>query len=142
MKGLNDPEVIELRNRIVLGIVIALIFVVPFTFFFINKLTEKDTKIVKRIKNGESMIILVSNKEVSNEVEIDDILSEVKIKYYKVTDQSNKDYESLLKTINMPSTDIVPPTVIYIKDGNLTASLVDIKNISDLILFLENYGLK
>ena len=142
MKGLNDPEVIALRNRIILGVVIALIFVVPFTFFFINKLTEKDTKIVKEIKNGESMIILVSNEKVSNEVEIDDILSEVKIKYYKTTDQTNKYYESLLKNINMTSTDIVPPTVIYIKDGNLTASLVDIKNISDLILFLENYGLK
>ena len=142
MKGLNDPEVIALRNRIILGVVIALIFVVPFTFFFINKLTEKDTKIVKEIKNGESMIILVSNEKVSNEVEIDDILSEVKIKYYKTTDQTNKYYESLLKNINMTSTDIVPPTVIYIKDGNLTASLVDIKNISDLILFLENYGLR
>ena len=142
MKGINDPEVVATRNRIIVGVVIALLFVLPFTFFFINKLTERDTKIVKEIKNGESMVILVTNKKVSNEVEIDDILSEVKVKYYKTTDKSNKYYESLLKTINMPSTDIIPPTVIYIKDGNLTASLVDIKNTSDLTLFLENYGLK
>ena len=48
------------------------------------------------------------------------------------------DYKRILRKIKISENDIVIPTLIYIKDGNLKSSLVDIKDKNELLSYLEN----
>ena len=55
---MNDPEFIMLRNKFLIGILVALIFIIPLFLFFKNKIIDNED-ITKKIRNKETLIILV-----------------------------------------------------------------------------------
>ena len=48
------------------------------------------------------------------------------------------DYQRILRKIKISENDIVIPTMIYVEEGNLKSSLVDIKNKNELLSYIEN----
>jgi len=121
---MNDPEFIMLRNRFIIGVIVALVFTIPLTFFFINKLGDKPSKILEGIRNQETMLILVTEEECSSCQKVEEILEENEVSYSLLNKDVDMKYSQILKEIDFTESDITPPTIIYLVDGKLNSSLV------------------
>ena len=140
---MEHNEIILLRNRIIIGIIIALIFVVPLTIFLINKLTPQEPTIIKAINTNEQVILFVTSNTCSNCSSIKNIIDELEIKKFIINkDKDRIEYDKILTGIEMLDSDIISPTIIYFENSKLISSLVDIKNKEDLLVFLNNYNIK
>ena len=137
---MHDEEFIKLKNNFFKILFFSLLFMIPFTIIFITKFEVSDTKIIKKIKNDEKVLILVTNKNCSRCKEIKKILKEKNIIYSElnIDKVTPNDYKSILNQIKMNEYEIVIPTMISIENGLLKSSLVDIKEKNELLSYLEN----
>lgn len=137
---MKDKEFIRLKRVFFKSSFYILLFMVPFTIALITKFGYKTTNIEKSIRNDESLLILVTEKDCSRCKEIKGILKEKKVPYYELNfDKTTiNDYQRILRKAQIGEHDIVIPTLIYIQDGNLKSSLVDIKDKNDLLSYIEN----
>ena len=137
---MHDEEFIKLKNNFFKILFFSLLFMIPFTIIFITKFEVSDTKIIKKIKNDEKVLILVTNKNCSRCKEIKKILKEKNIIYSElnIDKVTQNDYKSILNQIKMNEYEIVIPTMISIENGLLKSSLVDIKEKNELLSYLEN----
>lgn len=131
-----NNELIELRNRFLLALAIALVFTIPLLFFFINKLSIKPSKILEGIKNEKTMIILVVADKCKNCSKLQNILQENNVNYNLLNLDRETKYEEILKKIALPKSDISPPTIIYLKDGILHSTLLN-PTTDDLLFFID-----
>ena len=133
---MNDPEFIMLRNRFIIGLVAALVFTIPLTFFFINKLGDKPSKILEGITNQETMLILVTEDDCASCQKVEKILQENEVTYSLLNKNVDSKYSQILKEIDIPESDITPPTIIYLVDGKLNSSLVT-PNKKEVLSYIE-----
>ena len=137
---MKDEEFIRLKKSFFKITFIIIVFMVPFTIALITKFGYKTTNIEKSIRNKESSLVLVTKKDCTSCKEIKQIMKEKNIPYYELNfDKTTiNDYNRILRKIKISENDIVIPTLIYIQDGNLKSSLVNIKNQNELLSYLEN----
>lgn len=131
-----SEELIELRNRFLIGIAIATVFCIPFLFFFINKFGYKPSKIFESLKNKESIVLLVTKDKCNECTNIENILKENAVNYMLLNKDRESKYNEILRKIDIPSSDITPPTVIYLEKGTLHSSLLK-PNEVELIDFIN-----
>lgn len=137
---MKDKEFVRLKKIFFKSSFFVIIFMVPFTIALITKFGYKTTNMEKSIRNKESLLILVTKKDCSRCKEIKEILKDKKVPYYELNfDKTTiNDYQRILRKVKIGEHDIVIPTLIYMQDGNLKSSLVDIKDKNDLLSYIEN----
>lgn len=137
---MKDEEFIRLRKTFFKSSFFILLFIIPFAIAMITKFGYKTTTIEKSIRNKESLLILITEKDCIRCKEIKEIMKDKEVLYYELNfDKTTiNDYKRILRKIKISENDIVIPTLIYIKDGNLKSSLVDIKDKNELLSYLEN----
>lgn len=137
---MKDEEFIKLKNNFFKSVFFVLLFIVPFTIALITKFGTNNTNIENKIRNKETMLILVTEKKCNKCREIKDILKKQNVNYYEINiDKTTiNDYQRILRKIKISENDIVIPTMIYVEEGNLKSSLVDIKNKNELLSYIEN----
>ncbi len=138
---MKDPEFIDLRNKVLLGIGICLILFVPFFFFIRNHLIADESTIIKRINKNETFIVLVTNKKCKECKNYKKILKNNKVDYNVMNIDKDKNYKNVLKELDMESTDITPPSLLYISGGHLFATLVKIGDEEGLQTFINNFNI-
>ena len=136
---MEDPEVIELRNKIVLGLIIIIVFLVPLFIFFYNKSGVTDNKIINKINNEKRLFILIRNSECNNCKNIEKVLKNENINYIVLNKDIIKNYNYIIRKLDISSSDIITPTLLYVEESKNYASLVDIKNESEVEEFINNY---
>lgn len=137
---MKDEEFIKLKNNFFKSVFFVLLFIVPFTIALITKFGTNNTNIENKIRNKETMLILITEKKCNKCREIKDILKKQNVNYYEINiDKTTiNDYQRILRKIKISENDIVIPTMIYVEEGNLKSSLVDIKNKNELLSYIEN----
>ena len=137
---MKDEEFIRLRKTFFKITFFLILFMVPFTIELVTKFGYKTTNIEKNIKNKETMLILITEKECNRCKEIKNIMKEKKVPYYELNldETTINDYNRILRKIKISENDIVIPSLIYIEEGNLKSSLVDIKGKNELLSYIEN----
>lgn len=137
---MKDEEFIKLKNNFFKSVFFVLLFIVPFTIALITKFGTNNTNIENKIRNKETMLILITEKKNNKCREIKDILKKQNVNYYEINiDKTTiNDYQRILRKIKISENDIVIPTMIYVEEGNLKSSLVDIKNKNELLSYIEN----
>ena len=136
---MEDPELIELRNKFLLGIVVSLIIVIPFFFFFYNRLIPKEPKIIQKIKEEDSMLILVTKDYCGKCNTYQKSLKEKEISYEIVNSDKTVNYEEILSTLDIVKEDIEVPSLIYVKEGQTVAILADIQNEEEMFTFIDHH---
>lgn len=131
-----NEELIELRNRFLIGMAVALVFCIPFLFVFINKFGDKPSKIIKSINNEESMVLLITEDKCDDCISIENILKENAVNYTLLNKDRELKYEEILRKIDIPKSDVTPPTVIYLDSGTLHSSLVN-PDADELLSFID-----
>lgn len=137
---MRDPEFIEMRNRFILGMVVLILFSVPFLIFIARKFMVETSPIIKGIDNEKTMLVYVEKANCSNCKEVEDMLKSYGIKYNKINSSGDRNYANVLNKLNITTTDIDEPTLLYIEEGKFYAALVSIKSEEDVVNFLITYG--
>lgn len=137
---MKDKEFIKLKKLFFKSAFFILIFMVPFTIALVTKFGYKTTNMEKSIRNKESLLILITEKDCSRCKEIKEIMKDKEVPYYELNfDKTTiNDYKRILRKVKISENDIVIPTLIYIQDGNLRSSLVNIKDKNELLSYIEN----
>lgn len=137
---MKDEEFTKLSKTFFKVTFFVVLFMVPFTIAMITKFGYKTTNIEKSIKNDENILILITEKNCSKCKEIIEVLDSQNVLYSELNfDKTTfNDYNSILRRIGINQNDIVIPTLIYVEEGNLKSSLVDIKSKSELLSYIEN----
>ena len=139
---MKDPEFIILKNRFLTTFLIIIIFMIPIFFFFKNKLIIQDSEIIKNINNKKSLILYITEDNCDNCNKHKEYLNNEQIKYTLINRDRDSSYNDILKKIDVSRQDVIPPTIIYIENGELVTSLVDIASNEDIAELVENYNLK
>ena len=136
---MQDPEFIKLRNRFLTGILICLILFIPFFLFLYQKIYPHDTAIMKKIKNEETMYILITQNSC-NECKRWEESIKGKLDYSKINKDRDSSYQRLLEELDIEKDDITPPALMYIKNGQLDSMVMNQKA-EDMMRFLnKNMG--
>ena len=139
----DDEELVELFKKIKTSLIVILIFSVLLTTIFIKRFNQQDTKITKKIKNQESLYVLLYDNKCSTCSKIKEILKDNNIEYYQINNDKNNDYKKVLSLLKINDEEIISPTMIYIKKGKFSSSTTDIKDkevLEKFIKYNKNYN--
>lgn len=136
-----EDQIRDLRNKILLGLFIFIIFFIPALAVFMTKFGRVDTKVIEKVNKEESFIILFIKEDCEYCNETKKILKDNNIKYEEVKTDSERYYDTIIHELEISKKDIVEPTIMYIENGKLNSSLVGINNKKDLKLYIDNYDL-
>ena len=134
----DDEELLSLFKRLKIGIVIILIFAVLFVVFIYNKFLPHTPEVINKINNKESLYVLVDNKSCTTCKRIKEILKENNISYYEINIDKDTHYKEFLKSLSITENEVVVPTIIYIENGLLDSTIVEVNDEEILKAFLEN----
>lgn len=134
----DDEELISLFKRLKIGIVIILIFSVLFVVFIYNKFLPHTPEVINKINNKESLYVLIDNKSCNTCKRIKEILEENNISYYEINIDKDTHYKEFLKSLSITENEVVVPTIMYIENGMLDSTIVEVKDEEILKAFLEN----
>ena len=134
----DDEELISLFKRLKIGIVIILIFSVLFVVFIYNKFLPHTPEVINKINNKESLYVLIDNKSCNTCKRIKEILEENNISYYEINIDKDTHYKEFLKSLSITENEVVVPTIMYINNGMLDSTIVEVKDEEILKAFLEN----
>ena len=138
---MKDPEFIMLRNRVLIGIFISIIFIIPICFFIKNKLLVTESDLEKSIKNKEDILILFTEENCSKCKSYEKKLIDLNVNYFILNKNKEKNYKTILYKIETSNDELIPPTLIYVREGKVYSTLVDIKSKKELEKYLNNYRL-
>lgn len=123
---MRDPEFIQLRNRFLMALGVALIFTIPMLLFVVNRFNEKPSKVIESINKKENIIVLITEENCQNCLNNKNILKDNNVSFYELNKDNDKTtFQVMLRKISMSASDVTPPTIIYIEEGKLSSSLVN-----------------
>lgn len=130
-----------------LGATITVILVVV---VLLNSLKPKEVEklnVSKLVENAETKIIFVENSDKTKCKKCSDIkkyLDDEQINYvtYDVSLYTKKEYNDMLKTIEINPDDFGYPAVIYIRDGKLYSNVINLSDTKPVKEFIKTYELK
>ena len=126
---MKNEEFIELRNKFLLGVLVALVVTVPFLLFFVNRYLGSRSSIMEAYNNKKTFTVLVYKSSDCNYCSI--IKSRLKgldIYYLEYDIDKPKDKERTFKKFGFSEKSIVVPALIYVKDGESVVRTFDIKD--------------
>lgn len=134
----DDEELIALFKRLGVGILVLLLFSTIFVIFIYNKFLPHTAEVITKINNDESLYVLVDDNSCKTCKRIKEVLKENNVKYYEINIDKDNHYKAFLQTLSITKNEVVVPTLMYINNGNLDSTIVEIKDEEILKAFLEN----
>lgn len=134
----DDEELISLFKRLGIGTGILLIFSIIVIIFLVKRFSPHSSKVVESVNNKESIYVLIYDNKCTTCKKIKEVLTEEKIDYYEINVDKDGHYKEFLKSISATENEVDVPTLMYIKEGNLDSTIVDIKDEELLRVFISN----
>jgi len=138
-----DDELRRIRNKLLIGILVVIIFCLPIGFLINNKFGNKKSLIIEKINNKEDFLILVTESENVKCHDIINLLESYNLEFNILNRTEDANYYKTIDKINIEESDITPPTLIYMKEGEFYSFLVserenDIKSYLEANNIIEN----
>ncbi len=136
---MRDPEFIQLRNRFFFGVGLSLLFMVPLIIFLVK--TYGVSSVLTKVEKKETFTVVVTAKNCDNCKLVTDILKDKDVKFVKLNRSTNKNYDEIMKKLNIVNKREEFPVIIYVKDGVMQANLFSINSEKMVNDFIEYHGL-
>ena len=135
---IEDEELAILLKKLGIGIIVLLLFSTLIIMFFYNKFSPHIPKVITNIEKKETIYVFIENNSCKNCKEIKQILNDKKINYYTINIDKEKEYKLFLNKLSITENDVIIPMLMYIKDGNLDSSVIEINDEEILNAFIDN----
>lgn len=122
-----NEELIELRNKFILGVAVALIITVPFLFFFITRYSNIKSKVYKAYRAEKTFIVYVTDSSCDKCSMVENKLKNLDVSYIEYDLSKARDKDLVIKKIGVKESTLVAPSLVYVKDG---VSMINLLNIS------------
>ena len=121
----------ELKKKILIGLGIFLLFFIPSLIAIINKFNYKESNILNRISKEESFLIVVKDKDTEMTKNIESYLKNNNYVYEDLDSTDEVRYKKVLYKLDISSDDIEEPTIIYVSEGKIYSSLVNVEDMEN-----------
>ena len=133
----DDEDLRNLFKRLGIGIAVLLVFCTLFYFVLLNRFSPHSSKVVEDVNNKKSIYVLIDDNKCSNCKDIKRIIEEEDIPYYEINIDKATYYEDFLSSISATKNEVVLPTLIFVREGNLDSTMVEINDEGLLKEFIE-----
>lgn len=138
---MDDLELRELFKRLAIAILIILVFATLTTIIIYRNVSSASSSIDSILSKNEDTLLLVREQKCSNCKKITNYLNKNNIKYQVLNIDKEKYLDSTYKKLNITAQDIIPPSIIYIKEKEVYSILIDITEEEKLKEYLKNNNL-
>ena len=128
----------ELKKKILIGLGIFLLFFIPSLIAIINKFNYKESNILNRISKEESFLIVVKDKDTEMTKNIESYLKNKNYVYEDLDSTDEVRYKKVLYKLDISSDDIEEPTIIYVSEGKIYSSLVNVEDMENFETYISN----
>lgn len=136
---MKDPEFIQLKNRFLFGLLIALLMGSILIFVAYKSFTGTNSKVYNYINKNNKSIILVIDNKCKNCDEIKNVLDNNKYKYYLYN--RSKDYSNNIESIlNIDNLGIEIPSLIYLENKRVSSFISNVSDSEEIKDFFNTYG--
>ena len=136
---MKDPEFIELKNRFLFGLLIALLMGSILIFVAYKSFIGTNSKAYNYINRNNKSIILVIDNKCKNCDEIKNVLDNNKYKYYLYN--RSKDYSNNIENIlNIDNLGIEIPALIYLENKRVSSFISNVNDSEEIKDFFNTYG--
>ncbi|MDD5888542.1 MAG: hypothetical protein PUC82_03530 [bacterium] len=137
---MDNPEFIELRNRFLFGLFIAIIVVICGILLFSKKFGDGNSSTLKAIYNNKTFLLfIVDSKNCTDCLEYKKLLDSSDVDYIEYNIYKAKDLEEVCFRLQIKQDNLKAPSLIYIEDGKKVGSVLGISSALEMNGFLENY---
>lgn len=136
---MKDPEFIVLRNRFLIGLAIFIVFITLIVMIFNRFYGHYSGEVYDMISDKKTVVFL----QTSNDCELCDgvkeILDKENINYEEVTMSLRDRHKDIYRLLDIDSSKITPPSLFYIKKGEVVSYLNNISSENEVNDFIKNY---
>ncbi len=136
---MRDPEFIALRNKVLIGLITFIVFLVLIVLVMHRFLGNYNGKVYDDIVKDKTFVFL----QVSNDCEmcesVEMVLDEHDIEYEVLTMSLRDRHKDVYQRLGINATTIKAPALFYIKKGEVVSYLSGIDNQNELDGFIKNY---
>ena len=125
---MNDPELKQMIHKALFAVAIALLFAIPVFFIFVNKISVKENRLLKDIRENKTFLLYVTENKCTMCKTLKKELDNKNISYKELNKDKEQEYEEIIKSLGLKSTNIETPTLIYVEKGQVISYIVDIKS--------------
>ncbi|MBP5679138.1 MAG: hypothetical protein J6X28_04860 [Bacilli bacterium] len=137
----EDVELKELIQKIGLWFLVFILFGSLFVIMLVNKFGAKEIAINQKLEKQSSLVILVTTTKIKNNREIKNELNVNGVSYEVVYRDRERYFSDFLRKVDLQESDIIEPTILYVEEKVVVASLTNIKDIKEIKPFLESNNL-
>ena len=119
-------------------IITFLLFFIPSLIAIINKFNYKESNILNRISKEESFLIVVKDKDTEMTKNIESYLKNKNYVYEDLDSTDEARYKKVLYKLDISSDDIEEPTIIYVSEGKIYSSLVNVEDMENFETYISN----
>lgn len=135
---MKNEEFIELRNRFLLGILVALVITVPFLLFFISRYTGSTADVIDAYNKKETFTVLVYKSSDCDKCSmIENKLKNLDIYYLEYDLDNPKEKENTFKKFGFKEKELIVPALIYVKEGVTVVRTFDIEDENSVDEFIK-----
>lgn len=138
---MRDPEFIELRNKFLIGVVVAILFAIPVMIFVYKSFNVKESDVLTNIKKKEDMVIFLSSNTCDLCSGVEDILKEKNVSYLTLNIDKNVDYKEVMRRFHISEKVVEVPGIIKVEDGKMVSNMMRISDKNELNEFLDFHEL-
>ena len=136
---MRDPEFIVLRNRFLIGLVIFIVFITLIIMVFNRFYGHYSGEVYDMISDNKTLVFLQTSNDCELCDSVKDILDKNNINYEEVTMSLKDRHEDIYRLLDIDSKKITPPSLFYIKNGDVVSYLNNISSENEVNDFIKNY---
>ena len=120
-----NEELIELRNKLILGVSVALVITVPFLFFFITRYSNIKSNVYKAYRAEKTFVIYVTDSSCDKCSMVKNKLKNLDVEYIEYDLSKARDKDLVIKKIGVKESTLIAPSIVYVNKGVSIISYMD-----------------
>ena len=137
---MRNEEFIELRNKFLLGVLVALIITIPFLLLFIRQYRANKSSVLEAYGNKKTFTVLIyKSSDCSKCKMIRSKLDSLDVYYLEYDLDKAVGKETLLKRVGVSEKDLIIPALVYVKNGESIVRSLEIDDEESIDEFV-NYS--
>mgnify|MGYP003549528394 CR=1 FL=1 len=132
-----NEELIELRNKLILGVSVALVITVPFLFFFITRYSNIKSKVYKAYRAEKTFVIYVTDSFFFLCSMVKNKLKNLDVEYIEYDLSKARDKDLVIKKIGVKESTLIAPSLVNVKPGVTLINLLNISSAEDVDGFIS-----
>ncbi len=135
-----NEELIELRNKFILGVCVSLVITLPILFFFIVRYSSVKSKVYNAYRAEKTFVVYVTDSSCDKCSMVENKLKDLDVSYIEYNLSKVRDKDLVISKFGVKESTLVAPSLIYVKNGVSMLNLLNISSEEEIDGFINYMG--